>query len=98
LNWCREKASLSPKAKHHSEVRLKEAETTGCDVTNQRLSRLMASDLNKNIYFSTNQVSDTKPLQSLTKLTALRFSGILLRSLALSSQSLSVSGNGVIKS
>jgi len=41
-DWCREKASLSPEAKYTVEVLLKEAETTECDVANQKLSSLTA--------------------------------------------------------
>ena len=30
-DWCRQKADLSPEAKHTVEVLLKQAETTECD-------------------------------------------------------------------
>jgi len=64
-DWCREKASLSPEAKYTVEVLLKEAETTECDVANQKLSSLTA------LYIAYNQISDVKPLESLTNLTNL---------------------------
>ena len=95
-DWCREKASLSPEAKHTVEVLLEKAETTECDAANQKISSLRQLDL------SNNQISDIKPLQSLTNLTALllsenKISDIKplqsLPKLARSSQSLSVSGN-----
>ena len=63
--WCREKDSLSPEAKHTVEVLLKEAETTECDAANQTLSSLTA------LYLHNNQISDIKPLESLTNLNVL---------------------------
>jgi internalin A len=68
-DWCREKASLSPEAKYTVEVLLKKAETTECDVANQKLSSLAA------LYIAYNQISDVKPLESLTNLTRLHLSG-----------------------
>ena len=64
-DWCRQKADLSPEAKHTVEVLLKEAETTECDAANQKLSSLTELDLGH------NQISDIKPLESLTNLTRL---------------------------
>jgi len=66
-DWCREKASLSPEAKHTVELLLKEAETTECNAANQKLSSITKLDL------SFEQISDIKPLQSLTNLTELAF-------------------------
>jgi hypothetical protein len=34
-DWCRQKADLSPEAKHTVEVLLQYAETTECDAANQ---------------------------------------------------------------
>ena len=64
-DWCRKKGDLSPEAKHTVEVLLKEAETTECDAANQKLSTLTELDLYD------NQISDIKPLESLTNLTLL---------------------------
>jgi internalin A len=64
-DWCRQKADLSPEAKHTVEVLLKEAETTECDAANQKLSTLTELDLYD------NQISDIKPLESLNNLTLL---------------------------
>jgi Leucine-rich repeat (LRR) protein len=64
-DWCRQKADLSPEAKHTVEVLLKEAGTTECDAANQKLSSLTGLDLDN------NQISDIKPLESLTNLTVL---------------------------
>ena len=68
-DWCREKDSLSPEAKHTVEVLLQQAGTTECDVANQTLSSVARLDL------SNNQISDIKPLESLTKLTQLYLNG-----------------------
>ena len=68
-DWCREKDSLSPEAKHTVEVLLEKAETTECDAANQKLSILTELALNN------NEISDIKPLESLTKLTDLYLSG-----------------------
>jgi Leucine-rich repeat (LRR) protein len=65
-DWCRQKADLSPEAKHTVEVLLQKAGTTECDAANQTLSSLTKLDLNN------NQISDIKPLESLTNLTDLR--------------------------
>ena len=62
-DWCRQKANLSPETKHTVEVLLEKAETTECDAANQKLSSLMKLSL------YSNQISDIKPLESLTKLT-----------------------------
>src|SRR4028119_102042 len=64
-DWCRQKATLSPEAKHTVEVLLKEAGTTEFDVANQTLSSLTE------LVLQNNQISDIKPLQSLTNLTVL---------------------------
>jgi Leucine-rich repeat (LRR) protein len=84
-DWCRQKADLSPEAKHTVEVLLKEAGTTECDAANQKLSSLTGLDLDNNqisdikplesltnltlLYLDNNQISDIKPLESLTNLT-----------------------------
>ncbi|MEG4232927.1 hypothetical protein QUA40_12570 [Microcoleus sp. Pol11C3] len=39
-DWCRQKADLSPEAKHNVEVLFERAETTECDTANQKLSSL----------------------------------------------------------
>ncbi len=71
-DWCRQKADLSPEAKHTVEVLLKEAATTECDAANLKLSSLTALNLDN------NQISDIKPLESLTNLTHLYLSNNLL--------------------
>ena len=68
-DWCRQKADLSPEAKRTVEVLLQKAETTECDAANQTLSSLTG------LYLGNNQISDIKPLESLTKLTKIRLSG-----------------------
>ncbi len=60
--WCREKKFLNPEAKHTVEVLLKKVNTTECDVASQKLSALTALNL------SSNEISDIKPLVSLTNL------------------------------
>ncbi|HEY9300489.1 MAG TPA: leucine-rich repeat domain-containing protein, partial [Phormidium sp.] len=64
-DWCREKDSLSPEAKHTVEVLLGKARTTECDAADRTLSSLTALKLNF------NEISDIKPLASLTNLTVL---------------------------
>src|SRR4028118_1497535 len=64
-DWCRQKADLSPEAKHTVEVLLKEAGTTECDAANETLSSLPG------LVLDNNQISDIKPLESLTNLTEL---------------------------
>ena len=64
-DWCRQKASLSPEAKRTVEVLLKEAGTTECDAAARELSSLTTLDLDN------NQISDIKPLESLTNLIVL---------------------------
>jgi internalin A len=64
-DWCRQKADLSPEAKRTVEVLLQKAETTECDAANLKLSSLTELDLDN------NQISDIKPLESLTNLTQL---------------------------
>ena len=86
-DWCRQKADLSPEAKHTVEMLLKEAGTTECDAANQKLSSLTELNLNFHgisdikplesltkltvLFLSTNDISDIKPLESLTNLTKL---------------------------
>src|SRR4028118_1708265 len=86
-DWCRQKADLSPEAKHTVEVLLKQAETTECDAANLKLSSLTELDLSNNhlgdikplesltnltlLALENNQISDIKPLESLTNLTLL---------------------------
>jgi len=64
-DWCREKDFLSPEAKHTVEMLLEKVETTECDVASQKLSTLTELQL------VSNQISDIKPLTSLTNLTVL---------------------------
>ncbi|MEG3931390.1 leucine-rich repeat protein [Microcoleus sp. B13-B4] len=64
-DWCRKKADLSLEAKHTVEVLLQKARTTECDEADRELFRLTELDL------GANQISDLKPLESLTKLTEL---------------------------
>src|SRR4028118_1747991 len=64
-DWCREKDSLSPEAKHTVEVLLRQAGTTECDAADRTLSSLTELDLEN------YQISDIKPLASLTNLTLL---------------------------
>ena len=64
-DWCRQKADLSPEAKHTVDVLLEQAGTTECDAANQTLSSLTEINL------SGNEISDIKPLASLTNLTSL---------------------------
>src|SRR4028118_67964 len=64
-DWCRQKASLSPEAKHTVEVLLQKAETTECDAADRKLSTLTELDL------YSREISDIKPLESLTNLTNL---------------------------
>jgi internalin A len=64
-HWCRQKAYLSPEAKHTVEMLLKEAGTTECDAAGRELSSLTTLDLDN------NQISDIKPLESLTNLIVL---------------------------
>src|SRR4028119_2315683 len=64
-DWCREKDSLSPEAKHTVEVLLREAGTTECDAADRTLSSLTELDLEN------SQIGDIKPLASLTNLTLL---------------------------
>ena len=64
-DWCRQKADLSPEAKHTVEVLLQKAGTTECDAANQRLSSRTG------LILEDTQISDIKPLESLTNLTVL---------------------------
>ena len=90
-DWCREKDSLSPEAKHTVEVLLEEARTTECDAADRTLSSLtelllggyQISDIKPlasltnltRLWLIKNQISDIKPLASLTNLTELSLSG-----------------------
>ena len=67
-DWCRQKADLSPEAKHTVEVLLERAETTECDAANQKLLSLTG------LGFINDQISDIKPLESLTNLIYLDLS------------------------
>ena len=62
-DWCRQKADLSPEARRTVEVLLQKAETTECDAADRELSSLTG------LYLDNNQISDIKPLESLTNLT-----------------------------
>ena len=64
-DWCRQKADLSPEAKRTVEMLLKEAGTSECDMANQKLLGFTE------LILGNNQISDIKPLQSLTSLTEL---------------------------
>ena len=64
-DWCRQKDSLSPEAKQTVEVLLGQAGTTECDAADRTLSSLTGLKLNF------NEISDIKPLASLTNLTKL---------------------------
>ena len=90
-DWCRQKADLSPEAKHTVEALLEYAETTECDAADQELSslrglgfindqisdiKLLESLTNLTwLYLDNNPISDIKPLESLTSLYYLRLSG-----------------------
>ncbi|MEG4817790.1 leucine-rich repeat domain-containing protein [Microcoleus sp. K5-D4] len=56
---------MSPETKHTVDVLLKEAGTNDCDVADRKLSSLTELGLND------KQISDIKPLASLTNLTEL---------------------------
>ena len=58
-DWCREKASLSPEAKHTVEVLLPKSKTTECDAVYRKLWSLTE------LYLDNNEIIDIKPLQSL---------------------------------
>src|SRR4028118_516790 len=64
-DWCRQKADLSPEAKHTVEVLLQKAETTECDAADRELSSLTE------LFLYGNQIRDIKPLESLNNLTKL---------------------------
>ena len=64
-DWCRQKADLSPEAKHTVEVLLQQAGTTECDAANQKISSL------RQLVLRDHQISDIKPLESLTNLISL---------------------------
>ena len=54
-DWCRQKADLSPEAKHTVDVLLKEAGTTECDAADRKLLSLTELNLDN------NEISDIKP-------------------------------------
>ena len=58
-DWCREKASLSPEAKHTVEVLLRKSKTTECDAAHRKLWSLTE------LYLDNNEIIDIKPLQFL---------------------------------
>ena len=64
-DWCRQKADLSSETKHTVEVLLEKAGTTECDEADRQLSSLTE------LLLVNNQISDIKPLASLTHLTKL---------------------------
>ena len=64
-DWCRQKADLSFETKHTVEVLLEKAGTTECDEADRQLSSLTE------LLLVNNQISDIKPLASLTNLTSL---------------------------
>ena len=64
-DWCLNRESLSPDAKHTVEVLLQKAGTNQCDRASKQLSTLTELSL------SFNEISDLKPLSNLTNLTAL---------------------------
>jgi internalin A len=94
-DWCRQKADLSPEAKHTVEVLLEKAGTTECDAADRKLSSLTGLLLYNNqisdikplesltnltlLYLDNNQISDIKPLQSLTNLTVLEIDNNQIR-------------------
>ena len=68
-DWCRQKADLSPETKYTVDVLLKKAGTNDCDAGDRKLSSLTELVLRE------KQISDIKPLASLTNLTLLHLSG-----------------------
>src|SRR6476469_3746104 len=64
-DWCRQRASLSPQAKHTVDLLLQYAGTTECDAADRELSSLTQLTLE----FS--KIRDIKPLASLTNLKEL---------------------------
>ncbi|MFN5895088.1 MAG: leucine-rich repeat domain-containing protein, partial [Dolichospermum sp.] len=65
LQWCDPKAKLPQETRYTVEVLLQIAGTKNCTQANQRLIKLTTLNLWK------SQISDIKPLSSLTNLTAL---------------------------
>lgn len=68
-DWCRDRDSLSPETKHTVEVLLEKAGTNECDAADRKLSSLTQLKLGN------NQISDIKPLASLTGMKELYLSG-----------------------
>ena len=64
-DWCLTRANLIPEAKHTVDVLLEKAETNDCDAADRKLSSLTE------LYINHDQISDIKPLASLTNLTQL---------------------------
>jgi len=73
IEWCNQKSTLPKATKHTVEVLLKEAGTQDCQQANQKLSNLTALSLGR------NQISDVKPLSSLTNLTELNLAHNLIK-------------------
>ena len=65
---CREYASLNPETRHTVEALLEKAGTVECDAANQKLSSFAY------LVLTSNEITDVKPLQSLTRLTWLDLS------------------------
>jgi internalin A len=72
-DWCRQKADLSPEAKHTVEMLLKEAGTSECDMANQKLSGFTE------LILPNNEIRDIKPLESLTNLNLLSLNNNQIR-------------------
>jgi internalin A len=67
--WCAQKKTVPAATKHTIEVLLKKAGTNNCQLADRQLSSLKSLDVNR------LDISDVKPLASLTNLTSLEFSG-----------------------
>jgi internalin A len=66
--WCQNKMSVSVETRKTIELLLKRAETNDCQIANSKLRKLTSLNL------KANEISDIKPLASLTKLTDLDLS------------------------
>jgi internalin A len=92
--WCQSKMSVSVETRKTIDLLLKEAGTNDCQIANSKLGKLTSLDIRD------NQISDMKPLASLTKLTSLDISDNHVRDIkplaALTNLiSLSLNGNHV---